>query len=410
MKLAKSDFQSCCLVLEGAQDVQPLLRLTHLLTPRPVRHSVGAARTIIYVDALPAPGPPFAALLQRIAVVNAQYDKDALAVVSPPVRIRLTEVELSTQPPPATVVLPSIETTEPWRDGETFVAVEMMLERRIGSTVRPLRVIQVYTNPLAFFWRACHARTIAPTLLVTVPAPSMARKWGALERMLASSAGPLPKLWVRSALSTSPDGHRDALRKRTAPKATPLFPRRVAVLERWDTELGVVLGAAGLLRTAPLVTAFAPQPAGIAVVLDSVGGRGPDRRVSIGSDEDLLVPRPMLLVTEARLVGRRVVHPGSTVTSWEELGLRSADSEPIGLPPTPLASAIARVRSLAAELGLPRAMMDLPALEDEVSVVLSSSPAVGNPVSLTLLTPHSLGFLGFGDVHGQLVTEPWSRS
>ncbi len=414
MRLSVTDVSNCCLVFGSGDDLQPLLRVNQLLTPQPIPNDPKERHACVFVYLTKAPpvGAPFQGLLERMTVLNSQYQAGALTMVSPPQLVSMEQVAFSKSLLPPSVVPAALSSTKDLIDGHTFLALEMLLERRIAGVKRLIRVLLLHADPIAMFWGLSDDGRVAPQVLVTVPAMPLGRRWGALERILTRFRCDLPRLWIKGDFPHRGRRGEPGRAPSVLSRATPLYPRRACVFRDWDATLGCETQSPGDAlrdRSTAHVAGFAPESQGIKIVLNAVGHRGEDGEVSLSRPEDSHERRPALIVTAAGESGQILCPQGSVHACWEELQARRRYPRGLRLPAMPLREAIHGVQATALSLGLPRVVMHLPSFEDELALVLVE-PTRRNPgVHVAIVTDHCLGVLGFGDIDGALQVSPWTR-
>ena len=414
MALSTSDFGNSCLIFGTSDDLQPLVRLNQLLKPQPLSDPTDnrRARVFICVTGQPPTGAPFEGLLARMAALNSQYQAEAavLTMVSPPRLIPMSEVVFSAAPLPFSVVPAAADATSRLVDGDSFLAMEVLLERRISGVRRLLRVVQLHADPVAMFWGLSQAGLVAPQVMVTVPALPLARKWGALERLLTQFRCALPKLWVRGNFPPADPGAKTDLPTSVLPTATPLYPRRACVFHGWDASLGVVspfMPSADVDASEGQVAGFAPDTRDFKIVIDHIERRGGRRGVSLNRSGGNFGFRRALFIVAGSQARGEACPDDSTLACWEEILARHMGASRAQALPYPLASAIGVARATARGLQLRLVVMQVPSFEDEVAVEVTRLAAARSNVQVVIVTDHCLGVFGVGDIRGALRAEPW---
>ena len=416
MALSTSDFANSCLVFGTSDDLQPMVRLNQLLTPQPLSDPADnrRARVFICVTGQPPAGTPFQGLLARMAALNSHYQAQTavLTMVSPPRLIALSEVALSRAPLPSSVVPAARAEASSLVDGDSFLALEVLLERRIAGVRRLIRVVQLHADPIALFWGLSQGGQVAPQVMVTVPATPLARKWGALERLLTQFRCALPKLWVRGNFPAANPGLKTALPTSVLPEATPLYPRRACVFHGWDARLGVASPfgpSADQDASDGQVAGFAPDTRDFKIVLETIDRRGARTGVSLTRSDDAFGWRPRLSIVAGSQAMGHAWPDRSTHACWEEILARHVCDSPAQSLPYPLADAIRVARATARDLGLRLVVMQPPSFEDEVAVEVTRLAAARSDVQVAIVTDHCLGVFGVGDIRGALRAEPWVK-
>lgn len=413
---------SYALIVDTDTDVQPLLRLSHLLAPAPVP-GAGNGRlglTFVYVVDAPLTGAPFAGLLSRARAVCSRYASGSLVPVSTPRRIPLALALAG-----SSFTVRSSDASSRRRDALQGDDVsrkvwELLFERRVGDHCSLLRVLRVEASPADACRVLSAGGRFLPTVLVTVetgrgPGHNATGRNAAghnaaeseLERFVAHATGPIPRLWVRGALPTRhhPPGSRG--RKHSRPQPTPLYPSSVAHFSHWDVHLGCGLPAGTPLNVDPFdaqVIAFSAWDADKAHEIDVIGNQRGADGVSVTTRNSVEPPLSALLVEHSDTADEIPAGAHCVRMVWAELA-RSQGLSVARVPVMPLGESITVARAQARLLGLRLVVAQAPSYEDELRPLVHALQAQPSDVHVQLVAPGSLRIYGFEP----MLTSPRAR-
>jgi hypothetical protein len=200
-RLNKYAFAESALLAGNGTDLQPLLRLNHLLTPMPVP---GKEKMVAVTFVSATAGTPFTLDELNIAIKSkleklADLEQDCL-VIKEESRL-LTRDDLDAGPVTLEFeLLDRIERenytnqlTNPY--AKHSWAAEIIFERGLGSGLF-IRFIHIGGEALATLWALSHGGEFTPKIIVTVQTGALEEPSGPLAKMLKQFKRQ-PELWVR---------------------------------------------------------------------------------------------------------------------------------------------------------------------------------------------------------------------
>ena len=401
-RLTTTDFTACAFLAGVGDDLQPLLRLSHLLTPQPIPADPAGRSARLFVNVtyegdIPAQ-PDLVALQQRLAIVDEHYAPGALRLVSGPTPVARHEFDASVLPPPPGLLGPfgALPYTKAF-DARAPAACELLFERNVWGERRLLRVIYIRGEALATLWALSHGGLAAPTVLVTVQTGPLEEAGGPMERMLERFGASLPRLWLRG---RHPDRWGFLAREDRAALATPsvTMPRCVGHWPWWDGELGVPHRYHQPVDRDPtqaVVLGYAPDEQ-VSVKVDIERFGDGDRTGALCAGGVSTAKRDALTVIDRE---RRPFSHGAVdrvVIGWDELRARALPPG-VHLPPMPIQRGLELAAAAAQARGLPRVVAEAACFEDEIATARLFGDTQGSPGHVVVAVPGGLGRAGIGD-------------
>lgn len=334
----EADFTACMFVGAGGLDLQPLLRLSHLLPTRPLpapneglaAESGCVVLNTTYQRGLDLPAVS-AALLRQVAATNDFYASELIEVRGAPVVLRREDFGITTVAAPPAGVLGGQWVQRGYMEvfgqhggaAPSVFALELQLALRTGEGVRHIRYVFIAGESLATFWALSRDGRSSPRIVVTIQSGLLEERDGPMAALLKTMRPPRPAIWVRGRHSQRPPSWAP---ERTVPaepaitEASKTYPERLGRFAGWRSDVG----AASLFhqpsdRDPTKIAAFAfaasTPPVPVPWQRSSADGQRVVRLVPWTNSPDEVPP---LFVGSKRAVQAVAAHGWSCAT-WREL-------------------------------------------------------------------------------------------